>query len=92
LNLENLVYLLKAVDGASPGAKGMWAYQQLTEHMWPLWEFLESGRYKGKAIQIANAMAGIAEMTRRSSLDRGVKFACAENSVYLSQKIRAKHK
>jgi hypothetical protein len=71
---RSLTHLVQAIDSASPGAQAMWEYQQLTEQIGPLWEFLESGRYKGKPLQIANAIAGVPEMTWRSSLDRGTKY------------------
>jgi len=65
-SLENLLQTLKS---ASPGASDVWAYRQLTEHIGILWQFLQSGRYKGEPRQIAYAMAGLPQLTWRSSLD-----------------------
>jgi|GEM_PF-3594373 len=66
---KSIESLLQAVQAASPGAEHTWPYHQLIEHVGVLWEFLESGRYKGEPRQIAYAMAGVPEITWRSSLD-----------------------
>ena len=74
LKPDSLEHLLRIIDSASPGAKGAWAYQHLTENIGTLWTFLMSGRYTGQPIQIANAIAGVPELSWRSSLDRGSKI------------------
>jgi len=61
--------LLQAIKNASPGAESNWPYRHMTEHIGALCEFLQSGRYKGEPRQIAYAMAGVPELTWRSSLD-----------------------
>jgi len=61
--------LLQAIKEASPGAVSNWPYCHLTENIGALWEFLQSGRYKGEPRQIAYALAGVPEVTWRSSLD-----------------------
>lgn len=68
--LEHLLHTLKNV---SPGAQTTWPYLHLTENIGALWKFLQSGRYKGEPRQIAYAMAGVPDMTWRSSLDACTK-------------------
>jgi len=80
LNPENLEHLLRIIDSASPGAKRAWTYQHLAENIGTLWTFLMSGRYTGQPIQIANAIAGVPELSWRSSLDRGSKILSSLNN------------
>lgn len=70
---KSLESLLLALKKASPGAETTWQYLHLTENIGALVEFLESGRYKGEPRQIAYAMAGVPDMTWRSSLDACTK-------------------
>ena len=81
LNPENLEHLLRTIDSASPGAKRAWTYQHLAENIGTLWTFLMSGRYTGQPIQIANAIAGVPELSWRSSLDRGSKILNSQNNL-----------
>jgi len=64
-----LEQLLKTIKLACPGAESTEGYIKMTEHVGDLWEFLKSGRYKSEPRQIAYALAGVPEMTWRSSLD-----------------------
>jgi hypothetical protein len=70
---KGLEPLLQTLKNVSPGAETIWPYLHLTENIGALWEFLQSGRYKGEPRQIAYAMAGVPEMTWRSSLDACTK-------------------
>lgn len=64
---------LKTLADASPGAEAAWPYQQLKGHVHALQEFMRSGRYRGEPRQLAYAMAGLPELSWRSSLDYGTK-------------------
>jgi hypothetical protein len=70
---KGLEHLLQTLKNVSPGAETTWPYLHLTGNIGSLWEFLQSGRYKGEPRQIAYAMAGVPEMTWRSSLDACTK-------------------
>jgi hypothetical protein len=66
---KNLEHLLQVFKKVSPGAQTNWPYLHVTENIGALWEFLKSGRYKGEPRQIAYALAGVPEMSWRSSFD-----------------------
>jgi hypothetical protein len=70
---KGLEHLLQTLKKVSPGAETTWPYLHLTENIGALWEFLQSGRYKGEPRQIAYAMAGVPKMAWRSSLDACTK-------------------
>jgi len=69
--------LLLAIKNASPGAQTNWPYIHLTESIGVLWEFLNDKRYSGEPRQIAYAMAGVPDMTWRSSLNTCTKYPSA---------------
>lgn len=70
---ESRESILLALAEASPGGEDTWPYRNLTNHIAQLWEFLNSGRYRGEPRNIAYAMAGLPELKWRSSLDWGMK-------------------
>src|SRR5260370_36983291 len=70
---KSMESLLQALKNASPGAESNGPYLHLTEHIGALWEFLQSGRYKGEPRQIAYAMAGGPEKTLGSLFESCTK-------------------
>lgn len=70
---ESMENILQALTIASPGGEDTWQYRKLKNHIAQLWEFLNSGRYRGEPRNIAYAMAALPELTWRSSLDWGMK-------------------
>lgn len=70
---KSSAHLEQAIKVASPGAETTWPYLHLTRNIRELWDYLKSGRYKGEPRQIANAMAGVPDMTWRSALDACTK-------------------
>jgi hypothetical protein len=53
-----------------PARSGDLVFQHLIEYYKVLWEFINSDRYSGNVLTIADAMAGVPKLTFRYSLDR----------------------
>ncbi len=70
---SSLVGVLAGLEKVSGGSKQSWAYRHVKEHLVDLWEFLNSGRFRGEPRDVANALAGVPEMKWRTSLERGRK-------------------
>jgi len=70
---SSMVGLLAGLEKVSGGSKQSWACRHVKEHLVDLWEFLNSGRFRGEPRDVANALAGVPEMKWRTSLERGRK-------------------